>query len=49
MVHPKQGYLQCNKSDKWSFLPGSKKSNKMPIPLLEFNFLAQSMVSNKIR
>ena len=49
MKEPKQGYLNYNRGlELWTFRPGRQKSTtNTPIPLRDFDTLAQSMVQNK--
>ena len=45
MQEPKQGVLHCL-NNQWTFHQG-RKSNKIKIPLLDFDSLAESLVDNK--
>ena len=45
MAKPKQGYLQYT-NNSWTFIPGRNKNHE-PIPLPQFETLADSMVNNK--
>jgi hypothetical protein len=46
MKQPKQGFLSKSESGDWSFIPGRAKTQS-PIPLHNFEELAQSMLINK--